>query len=131
MVKRVKHSDPSPNNLPATDWQFLGELKLSIGSNVDGTINAWLTKSLSPLNLHADFLGKILKSVEEAAEHAMKSEVAEATFEYLYILIFAPGGHPKGQTWGFFRVERTDTTTKTKNPNRYVIEYYLYQDGRS
>jgi len=131
MTEKVKHIALSPNNPSGTDWQILGELKLPIGSNVNGTINPWLRKSLDPLNLHDDFLRKILKSVGEAAERAMKSDVAEATFEYLHILVFVPAGHPKGQTWGFFRVERTDTVTKTKNPNRYVIEYYLYQDGRS
>lgn len=127
----MKYNDPTFSNLRGTEWQVLGELKLPVGSSVNAAIYVWLMKSLHPLNLHADFLSKILKSIEEAAERAMKRAGVEAKFDSLNIFIFAPGDHPKGQAWGFFRVERMDTVSKTEDPNKYVIEYYLFQDGKS
>lgn len=129
MAEKVKTTNSPLSKLPGTDWQILGELKLSVGSNVNGTIETWFTKSLEGLNLHADFLGKILKSVGEAAERAMRSDVAEGTFESIYILVFAPVGHPKSQTWGFFSVERLEDTKEGTLANSHTIEIYLYMEG--
>lgn len=130
-MKPVKHIDPSPNNLSGTDWRILGELELTIGEEADGIISAWVTEILNPLCLHADFLNKVLKSAQDAAERAMQSENRQLDFEHIHLLIFFPGTRSsKRQTWGFFRIEKVGTPKANKNPYDHSIEFYLYPEGQ-
>ena len=130
-MKPVKHIDPFSNHISGTDWQFLGELELTIGEEADGVISAWLTETLNPLNLHTDFLNKVLKSAQEAAERAMQSENRQLDFQHIHLLIFFPGTcASKEQTWGFFRIEKIEGAQQHKSPSDHAIEFYLYLDGQ-
>jgi len=132
MADQVNYIDPSHNQLPRTDWQILGELQLRVGSNPNGIINQWLTKVLGPFSLPDDLVNKILRSMEDAAVRILSPDIAERKFEYLDIVVLAPAGlASKGQTWGFFRVERTSADTKIENANGHCVEYYLYLDRKS
>jgi len=129
-VKPVKQIDPSSNNLSGTDWRILGELELTIGEEADGVISAWLTEILNPFRLHADFLNKVLKSAQDAAGRAMQSENRQLDFEHIHLLVFLPGTRAsKGQTWGFFRIEKIESAKQHKNPSDHAIEFYLYLEG--
>ena len=126
----MKHIDPSPNNLSGTDWRILGELELTIDEEADGVISAWLTEILNPFCLHADFLKKVLKSAQDAAGRATQSENIHLDLEHSHLLVFLPGtGASKGQTWGFFRIEKFESATQDKNPSDHAIEFYLYLEG--
>ncbi|HSL29522.1 MAG TPA: hypothetical protein VK900_10010 [Anaerolineales bacterium] len=116
-------------NVPHPDWQTLGELELPVGSSVDDAIHAWLSEVLDPLGLHAQFLGKILQSGQDAAGRAMRSERA-AEFRHLHFLVHAPK-HPasNGQTWGFFQIEKMGESVDGGNPHDHAIEFYLYLEG--
>jgi len=129
----VKQYKPSPNKIPATDWQLLGELELPVGAEVNGVVSAWLAKTLNPFKLHTDFLSKVTKSAQDAAVRAITSERVQMEFEHIHIRIFTPAKNPselyKGQTWGFFRIEKVGMSTKNGNPHDHSIEFYLYLEG--
>jgi hypothetical protein len=123
-VKTMQPMNSSLNNAPATDWQILGELELPISAESDGAINAWLTQTLFPMRLHADFLNKVLKSAQHAVARMMLNEIK---FGHIHLLIFAPVDRTsRGQTWGFFRIEKIENPVETKNHPHHTIEFYLY-----
>lgn len=130
MADNVNHIDPQHNHLHQTDWRKLGELKLRAGSNPDGSIETWLTHILSDFSLPNDLVNKILKSMEDAAVRILFLDGAEAQPEHLEIVVLAPADLvSQGQTWGFFRVERTSTDTNIEDSQGHSIEYYLYLDS--
>lgn len=108
------------SDLPASDWQLLGELKLALGSRADGAISAWLTELFKPLQLHPDFLNRILKSAQDATARLLQ---AGLPLEHIHLMIFVPQDRAAaGQSWGFFRIE------KTQDPD-HAVEFYLYPEG--
>lgn len=121
----MNNSNPS-HNLPHTDWQMLGELKLPVGSSTEDAIHAWLSEVLDPLALDAHFLDQILQSAQDAAGRALRSERA-AEFRHLHFLVHAPQHSAfNGRTWGFFQVEKMGTSTENGYPLDHLIELYLY-----
>jgi len=126
-AEQMKHNKPPLNKSSDTNWQILGELELPIGSNLDNTIKARLMEILNPLNLHAGFLNKILKSAQDAAGRVMQNGME---FEHIHILIFVPLDYAsKGHTWGFFRIEKIESATTDNRHPDHVIEFYLYFEG--
>ena len=123
-MKTVQPKNSSPNNAPATDWQILGELEFPISAESDGAINSWLTETLLPIHLHADFLHKVLKSAQHAVARMLLNEMK---IEHIHLLIFAPVDRTsRGQTWGFFRIEKIENPVETRNHPHHTIEFYLY-----
>jgi len=122
----MKHVDESsPRDLTGNGWQILGELELTVNPNADHTINKWLAATLSPLDLSADFLNKVLRSAQEAAARAMQTETV-MKFQHTHLLVFAPEDHTSiGRTWGFFRIEKIEGAADVDSPN-HAIEFYLY-----
>ena len=113
-----------------TGWQVLGELKLTANSGTDPMVGTWLSVILSPLELRADFLNKVLKSAQEATVHALQVDPV-VQFKQVYVLIFIAADHSlNGQNWGFFRIEKVENTNGQDFPN-HAIEFYLYQEGQS
>lgn len=128
-MKRVKQFDPSSNKVPGTDWRILGELEFPVGAETNGMISTWLTEVLSPLDMHVDFLNRILKSAQDAAIRAFQAE-AEIKLERLHLLIFVPPEHaPRDNTWGFFRIEKIENSPTGVARASHAIEFYLYMDG--
>jgi hypothetical protein len=124
----VRKNKPSPNNFPGTDWQLLDELELSVGSSMDDKIdiNVWLTEILSPLELHIDFFHRVSSSAQDAIARAMHI-VARTELAHVHLLIFATKENTsKGKSWGFFRIEKGETSTAHKNRYNNLIEFYLY-----
>lgn len=55
----------------------------------------------------------------------------EAELEHLEIAVLAPEDLlVQGQTWGFFRVERTSTDSEADASQSHCIDYYLYLDSK-
>ena len=130
-MKPVKNIDLSPNNLSGTGWRLLGELELPVHAQSDGAVSSWLTETLNPLNMHADFLNNVLKSAQDAAGRAMRSENAQLDFEHIHLLVFLPvTPASNGQTWGFFRIEKLKRPEQHKSPPDHAIELYLYLEGQ-
>ena len=124
-LESVDNINPSQNEISGTDWQVLGNLELPIGSGTDDVIASWLVETLSPLNLHTDFLNKVLKSAQEATARAMQAEVV-IQFKHVHLLVFAPPDHtPSSDNWGFFRIEKVENARDQDYPN-HAIEFYLY-----
>ena len=123
----MQHKNSSSNNPPATDWQILGELELPISSESDGAINRWLTETLLPMHLPTDFLNKVLKSAQDTVARMMLNEMK---FEHIHLLIFVPVDRTsRGQTWGFFRIEKIESQMEVRNHPHHAIEFYLYLEG--
>lgn len=128
----MKHVDMSSSNKPSeSEWQILDELKLPIGTEDDRVIDTWLAEILSPLNLQADFINRILKSAQAAMARYRGSTGPEIVIGYIHLLVFAPRSHIlDGKTWGFFRVEKIENAREVKNPPDHSIEFYLYIEGK-
>lgn len=132
MADDLNSIDPLYNNHPRTSWQILGELQLRVGSGFNGTIDQWLMIILNPLNLPDDFVGKIQKSIEQAAAGVLHPDTAGAKLEYLEVVVLAPTEQiSQGKIWGFFRIERTSTDTRNENANGHRVDYYIYRDRSS
>ena len=117
------------HNIPHTDWQMLGELKLPVGSSSEDAIYDWLLNVLNPLALQAHFLSQILQSARDAAGRAMRSEQAPE-LRHLHFLVHAPKYQASdGQTWGFFQIEKLGESTESGNSHDHTIEFYLYREG--
>jgi hypothetical protein len=124
----MKHTDSSHHSVPSPGWQILGELELTVNPDTDRTVGKWLGIILSPLALPADFLNQVLMSAQEAAMGAMQSETA-LKFEHTHLLVFGPERlDAKGQTWGFFRIEKIAKTGDGIYPD-HTVEFYLYVGG--
>lgn len=109
----VFHQPPYP------DWKLLGKLKLPVGAPVEEKINVGLMEILYPLNLQEDFLDRILKSVH--AVHVEKMTDLESVSFFVY----SPSERSQGQTWGFFRIDKTGN----KSSAHRSIEFYLYLES--
>lgn len=124
-------SSPDPSS--AANWKPLGELELRAGAEAtaDSAIQAWLADILAPLDLHTDLLSKILRSAREAAARALESSEKAVRYAHIHLLAFAPyGQRARGQTWGFFRLEKLDGSAPGQSRPDHSIEFYLYLEGR-
>lgn len=131
MVIPVKRVDRPRRHVPRTNWQVLGQLKLTQGSNPDGTIKAWLLNVVGEFSLPGDLIRRFLASIQEATARVLSPDSIQARSEYLEIVVLAPAGQTtKGHTWGFFRVERTSTNSHSESARGHRVEYYLYLDRK-
>lgn len=125
----MKQIDPSTNRYSGTDWRILGELELSVGSETNGVVGMWLTEILSPLDLHEEFLNRLLKSAQDATERAFHVK-AGVMFEHIHLLIFVPPERAsRDKIWGFFRIEKIENATGGITMAAHAIEFYLYVEG--
>lgn len=86
-------------------------------------------KILDPFRLPEEYVSKILKSIEDAANRVLSPDAVERHFEHLAIVILTPAGQQSDrQTWGFFRLERMESKEKSADSKSYHIEYYLYPE---
>jgi len=125
------HSSPEPSS--AANWKPLGELELHAGAKAvtDGAIQAWLAEVLAPLSLHTDLVNKILRSAREAAARALESSEKAVPYVHIHLLAFAPySPRTRGQTWGFFRLEKLDGSEPGQSRPDHSIEFYLYLEGQ-
>ena len=127
----MKPFDPPHDQVPRTNWQILGQLKLSLGASPDGTMKEWLMNALRDFTLSGDLVSRLLASIEEAAAHILSPDRTQVQLEYLEIVVLAPTGQTsKGHTWGFFRVERESTDPQLESVKGHCVEYYLYLDSK-
>jgi hypothetical protein len=128
LVKTVKKNDSSQNTID-TDWQILGELELPAGIESGPAIRSWLVESLAPLDLHVEFIHKVLNSAWEAATRAMQVEQVTG-LGHIHLFVFAPKRPgSQVQTWGFFRIEKVELAPDSESPRCHSMEFYLYPEG--
>ena len=117
------------NEISGANWQLLGELELSVGSDTDSVLIAWLTKTIGPLNLSTDFLKRILASAQNSAARNLHPSDGE-TWRQIHLSIFAPYERiSKQNTWGFFHIERIENRPDNSDARNHAIDFYLYVDG--
>ena len=115
-------------NDTASSWQMLGELILSVGSKPDELIALWLKELLAPLDLHENFVTRVLQSAQNYAGRALGPD-ADAHFSHIHLSIFGPDEWTsKGQTWGFFRIEKIDRAGENLAHPDHTVEFYLYRE---
>ena len=125
----MQQSDAPLNNDLRTGWQILGELKVPAGSDADGAIHAWLFDLLAPLDLHEDFMNKVLRSAQASTKHVLQPDI-EITLGHIHLSILAPHERAStGKTWGFFRIEKIDMKDLDKDHPDHTVEVYLYLEG--
>lgn len=130
MKRQSSQTDQAISHGSGTDWQVLGELELPLDGDAHSKISIWLSEVLSPLQLHAGFLNKVLTSAEDAAARAMQTETV-MKYQHTYLLIYISAGRPlNAQTWGFFRIDKVERAAKNENFRDHSIEFYLYLEGR-
>jgi len=116
------------NTSSAPSWQMLGELILSAGSKPDELIALWLKELLAPLGLHENFLTRVLQSAQKYAGRALRAD-ADAHFGHIHLFVFGPNERtPKGQSWGFFRIEKIDNSNPNLSHPDHTVEFYLYRE---
>ena len=131
MAVQVKHSDLSNHDLPRTNWQMLGELKLRAGLNPDGTIKAWLMNTLHDFSLPGDLVSRLLTSIEDVMARVLSPDDIEGQSKSLEIVVLAPAGQrSNGHIWGFFRLEKASTDSQIESAKGHCVEYYLYLDKK-
>jgi hypothetical protein len=125
----VELNDSSHTRPFNNDWQILGELKLPAGAGTDAAIQTWLMEILDTLHLHVDFLNKILRSTQDAVARILQAD-ALLKLEHTHLIIFAPQNRTaKGQSWGFFCIEKMDELVQNRETADHSIELYLYLEG--
>lgn len=121
---------PSFGQLSGADRQILGELELPVGLDVERVVHSWLMKTLGSLNLHPNFLNRVLKSAEDAVGRAMGPDGVAMDSGHIHLLVFGPREMElDGKTWGFFCIDKLEGTGQNKNPPGHSIEFYLYIEG--
>ena len=129
MGETLNSTDSSHTRRSNPEWFLLGDLELPVGTNLDGTLHAWLTELLGPLALHPDFMDRILKSAQDSAEHALQDETV-LLYDHIHLMIHVPMEHgSKSGTWGFFHVEKTGHGGEESSAAVHSIEFYLYKEG--
>lgn len=131
-VDIMKHIDQaSPHKPSGTGWHVLGELELQINEEADGVVRAWIKEILGPLDVHPSFENRILKSAQDMVARARQNTMAASKFEHIHLLVFAPTeGRSDRHSWGFFRIEKFESTAPSKSSGEHAIEFYLYLEGQ-
>jgi hypothetical protein len=80
------------SNAHNSNWQVLGECKISLEPGMDAEIQAWLKEVLHSLCLSADFLSGILISVQDSARRAFQAR-SEMKFEHIHLRVFVSKDH--------------------------------------
>lgn len=125
----MKQTDSSIRQVSSPGWQILGELELTVSPDPDRTVSQWLTMILTPLNLHSEFVSKVLKSAQEVAARALQTGTMTG-FQHTHLYIIAPKDHAShGHNWGFFRIEKVEDAADQVDPG-HSIEFYLYPEGQ-
>ena len=92
-------------------------------------LELWLKEILKPLDLHTDFLNRILNSAHQTVVRLLRPD-AETKLDHIHLFVFAPSNHTlKKLIWGFFSVERVKDTEEGTIANNHAIEIYLYKEG--
>lgn len=112
-----------------TGWKLFGALELPPGPDADQILSAWLSESLSTLNLPTSFGNKILTAARQAVERARPAP-AVAPSRPIHLLLFAPEHSPTDMlTWGFFSMEKMGGAPAGQPTPTPTIEFYLYPEG--
>ena len=120
---------PSQNQHTDSEWQFLSELEVPVGSDAEQRVAVWLTKSLKTLDLPEDFVNKILKSAQDAMTRLTRVE-SVMNIEHIHVCLFIPQTHTQeSQFWGFFRAEKVMDTAEDTLVHGQMIAFYLYLEG--
>ena len=124
--KKMRQKKTSLKKHAEYGWQILGEIELSIGVASGDTINKWLTFILDLLELHADFVNRILQSAQDSVLRAQHAESVVSS-EHIHMTIIVPEDYElNNQNWGFFRIEKIGNEQASSD---HTIELYLYQEG--
>lgn len=126
----MNSNETNSGNLPRTGWQVLGELELTVGSNVEEHIRAWLMELLIPLDLHENFLNKLFASAQEYSLRALHSTMGSGHGHVHLAILVQQEYAPFGNTWGFFRIEKIDSSEENLSHPDHVVEFYLYREGQ-
>jgi hypothetical protein len=110
----------------------LGEVQLASDAQAAPAAETWLADTLGPLNLQSDFQAVLFMSAQEAMARANQVGQAADQEGHIHLRVLVPAGcsYTDGQTWGFFRVWKSDDPYAGQHSRGHVIALYLYPDGQ-
>jgi hypothetical protein len=115
----------SSHSSPDRDWQPFASLELPCTAGAWAKLEGWLAQALRPLALPAELSAKLLASAKASA-----ASISEETHQ-LRLLIYTSSTRPApGQSWGFFRILKTEPPAQDGRRTRAII-FYLYGEGRA
>jgi len=107
----------------------MGEFELRAEAFADGALRLWLKEILNPLELHENFVNRILNSTQQTVARLLRAD-AEIRPEHICVLVLVPSRRKsQKQTWGFFSVEKLEDTKDGAVAKEQTIEIYLYVEG--
>ena len=127
LAETVNQTDPSHSTNPAGAlWQSVGEIMLPIHLNDGGTVHVSLQQMLAPLQLPADLIHRIAKSIQDILERPAIKEIGG----HAHLFIFVPTKYKaRVGSWGFFCIERDEAEGGNARYTR-AVNLYLYPEGR-
>jgi hypothetical protein len=118
--------ESNSRDLYGAGWQVLGELELTLSGNVEDEVRAWLTVLLLPLLLHEGFLNKVLRSAHEYSLRALRSHMDASNGHVHLVILVKHDRTTRGDTWGFFRIEKIENDEQNPLHSDHTVEFYLY-----
>lgn len=116
----MENNDLTPKQQSQFDWRLLDQSELSNDAASNKLPQNWLCQILEPFNLPTNLANKLKTSLGEAISHSSRLEVR------IYTPKDVQADLSSNKNWGFFKLEKVGTNTKTEEPAELVIEYYLY-----
>jgi hypothetical protein len=124
----MNQTDPYPSHtFGRSGWQAVGEITARNGLDGSGTFFSLLQEKLEPLHLEAEFIRRVMNSIEQILQRAVKQE---GVFEHIHLFIFVQANYSTMPgSWGFFRIERIDGEADSTSRS-HAVDLYLYPEGR-
>jgi hypothetical protein len=123
----VNLAESSKKKPPENNWLLLGQLKLSVDSISDETIDHWLSKTFKSFDLPSDLFNRLKASIKEALSRLITTpDYSHASSINIFISDDTKNDLLSNNYWGFFRLEKVDNTLDEETPVEHLIDFYLY-----
>lgn len=104
-------------------------MELSLDFDPKDAIETWIMDTLHPLGLNADLVRKVLKSAQDSATRARQTEISTQEFGHIHLVALDVKDHSsKNSTWGFFRIEKMESSPDSQELKGHSIEFYFYRE---
>ena len=113
-------------------WRLIYQLSILDDTPVEKVLTDSLAVELEPMEMSAEFFQKVIQSIKNSVANALDILRSAETDFQLKLFVYVPKkikARNHKRNWGFFRVEKTEPVSISKNrPPTRSIEFYLYLD---
>lgn len=123
----MNHAESSKKKPPGNNWLPLGQLKLSVDSTSDESIDNWLLNTVEMFDLPSDLFDRLKASIKKVVSRLNTiSDQFHASSINIYISDDVKTGLLSNNYWGFFRLEKVGSKSDEETSVEHVIDFYLY-----